>query len=85
MTKKHKATQTLVWEELAKLTLGEWDDKGMSLNNVTNMEIKSSIHIIAYKIYSSSYENNVPCKVVDQAYKVVKKNLSFELSKLHHI
>lgn len=57
----------------------------MHLNNVTDMEIKFGIHVIAYKIYNSSRSNIVPCEVVDLAYKFVKNNLSFDLTELQHI
>ena len=85
MIEKAKTTKTLGWEKLKKLKLIEWDNRGMKLNNVTDMEIKFSIDVIINKIYNSSHPNSMPCEVVDLAYKVVKKNLSFELSKLHHI
>ncbi len=54
----------------------------MKINNVTDMELKFGIHVIAHKIYSLSRLNSVSCEVVDLAYKVVKNNLSLELSKL---
>lgn len=54
MLEKSKATKTIARGELTKLTLAEWDDIGMELNNVTDMEIKFKIPIIAHKIYSSS-------------------------------
>ena len=54
----------------------------MKLNGVIDMEIKFGIHVILHEIYSSIYLNNIPCEVVDLEYKVVKKNLSFDLAKL---
>ena len=82
MLNKVKTTKTLGREELQKKTLAEWDDIGLKINNVTDVELRFGIHIIAHKIYSSSQLNNVPCEVVDLAYKVVKKNLEFDLSDL---
>ena len=57
----------------------------MKLNNVTDMEIKFNIHVISHKIYSSSQPNIVFLEAVDLAYKVVKKNFSFDLAELQHI
>ena len=54
----------------------------MKLTRVTNMEIKFSIHVIAHKIYNNNRKNNVACEVVDLAYKVVNKDLSFDLAEL---
>ena len=54
MLSKAKSTKTLGWEELQKKTLAEWDKKGLKINNVTDVELRFSIHIIAQKIYSSS-------------------------------
>ena len=80
MLSKEKTTKTLGWEELQKKTLAEWDGRGLKINNVTNIELRFGIHIIAHKIYNLSQLNSVPCEVVDLAYKVVKKNLEYDLS-----
>ena len=54
MLTKAKTTKTLGWEELQKKTLVEWDGRGLRINNVTDIELRFFIHIIAHKIYSSS-------------------------------
>lgn len=82
MLDRLKTTKTLALGELIKKTLEEWDERGLKINNVTNIEIKFGIHVISHEIYNSSRPNNAPCEAVDLAYKVVKKNLSFDLSKL---
>ena len=51
----------------------------MKISNVSDVELKFGIHIIAHKIYNSSRLNSVPCEAVDLAYKVVKKNLEYDL------
>ena len=82
MLAKAKMTKTLGWDELEKKTLEQWDDRGMKISSVIDMELKFWIHIIAHKIYSSSRLNSVSCEAVDLAYKVVKNNLSLDLGKL---
>ena len=52
----------------------------MKISNVSNVELKFCIHIIAHKIYSSSWLNSVLCEVIELAYKVVKKNLEYDLA-----
>ena len=79
MLAKAKMTKTLGWAELEKKTLGEWDNRGMKISSVVDMELKLSIHIIAHKIYSSSWLNNMSYEVVDLTYKVVKNNFPFDL------
>ena len=74
-----KVTKNLPQAELTKKARAEWDGRGMKLNGVTNMEIKFSIHVIAHKMYKSSQQNSVPCEAMDPDYKVVNKNLSFDL------
>lgn len=74
--------KTLGQVKLAKRTLTKWDGKGMKLNRVTDMEIKLGIHVIVHKIYNSSRLNNVSYKAIDLSYKVVKNNLSFDLTEL---
>ena len=82
MLSKAKATKTLGRDELQKKTLAEWDGRGLKINNVIDLELRFGIYIIAYKIYSSSQLNSVSCEVVDLAYKVVKKNLDYDLSEV---
>ena len=82
MLAKAKMTKTLGQDELEKKILAEWDGKGMKISNVTNIELKFKIHIIAHKIYFLSRLNSVSCEAVDLAYKVVKTNLSFDLAEL---
>ena len=82
MLNKVKTTKTLGWDELQQKTLAEWDGKGLKINNVTDMELRFGIQIIAHKIYNSNRLNSVPCEAIDLAYKVVKKNLEFDLSDL---
>lgn len=79
MLNKAKSTKTLGQEELQKKTLAEWDDKGLKICNVSNIELRFQIHIIAHKIYISNRLNSVSCEAIDLAYKVVKKNLEFDL------
>ena len=80
MLSKAKTSKTLGQEELQKKTLAERDSRGLKINNVTNVELRFGIHIITHKIYSLSRLNSVPCEAVDLAYKVVKKNLEYDLS-----
>lgn len=77
---KAKTTKTLVHEELRKKTLAEQNGRVLKIKNVTNIELRFDIHIISHKIYSLSQSNNIPYEVVDLAYKVIKKNLEFDLS-----
>ena len=79
MLSKAKTTKTLGQEELQKKTLAKWDGRGLKFNNVTNVELRFGIHIITHKIYISIQLNNIPCEAVDLAYKVMKKNLEFDL------
>ena len=80
MLSKAKAIKTLGRDELQKKTLAKWDGRGLKINNVMDLELRFGIYIIAYKIYSSSQLNSVSCDAVDLAYKVVKKNLDYDLS-----
>lgn len=85
MLENDKVTKNLPWAQLTNKTLSKWDGRGMKLNGVVDIEIKIWIHVVAHKIYSSIHPNNVPCEVVDLAYKVVKNKISFDLAKLQLI
>ena len=50
MPSKAKTTKTLGWDELQKKTLAKWDGRGLKIKNVTDLELKFGIYIIAYKI-----------------------------------
>ena len=67
---------------MEKETLAEWDGRGLKINTVTDPELRFGIYVIAYRIYSSSWLNSVACEAVDLAFKMVKKNLEFDLSDL---
>lgn len=82
MLKKPKTAKTLAQGALVKKILAEWDGRGMKLNNVTNMEIKIRIHIISHKIYNLHMYKTISYEEIDLAYKVVKDNLSFDLTDL---
>lgn len=79
MLNKVKVSKTLGRDQLQKKTLIEWDDKGLKISNVSNMELRFGIHIITHKVYSSSRLNSVPHEALDLAYKVFKKNFEFDL------
>ena len=79
MLSKVKTTKTLSKEELQKKTLAEWDGRGLKISSVTDVDLRFGIHIIAHKIYSSSQSNSVPCEAVNLAYKIIKKNMEFDL------
>ena len=80
MLSKAKARKTLGQDELQKKTLAKWDGRGLKINNAMDLELRFGIYIVAYKIYSSSRLNSVSCEAVDLAYKVVKKNMDYDLS-----
>lgn len=82
MMERAKATKNLPWVELTKKTNAKWDDRGMKLHGVIDMEIRFAIHVIAHKIYRSNRKNSVPCEAVDLAYKITKNHLSFDLVEL---
>lgn len=71
MLNKARTMKPLDQVELAKRTLVKWDGRGTKLSGVTNIELKFGIHVIAHKIYSSSWLNNVSCEAVNLEYKVV--------------
>jgi hypothetical protein len=82
MLNKAKSTKALSQKDLLKETLAEWDGRGLKVSTISDIELRFGIHIITHKIYSSSRLNSVPCEAVDLAFKIVKKNLEFDLSEL---
>ena len=54
----------------------------MAINTITKPLLDFAVRIISYKFYQSSRLNSVPCIVVDVAYKLVKKDHTYDLAEL---
>ena len=54
----------------------------MAIDTITEPLLDLVVRIISHKFYQSSRLNNLPCIVVDGAYKLVKKDHTYDLAKL---
>lgn len=54
----------------------------MSIDTITEPLLDFYVRIISHKFYHSSRLNNVPCIAVDVSHKLVKKDHTYDLSKL---
>ena len=54
----------------------------MTIDTITKPLLNFAVRIISHKFYQSSKFNNVPCIVVDVAYKLVKKDQTYDLVEL---
>ena len=54
----------------------------MTIDIVTKPLLHFVVRIISHKFYQSSRLNSVPCIAIDVAYKLVKKDHTYELEKL---
>ncbi len=54
----------------------------MTIDTITDPLLDFFIRIISHKFYQSSRLNSVPCIVLDVAYKLVKKDHTYDLADL---
>ena len=50
MMTKAKTRKSLGWAKVEKRTLVEWNERGIKVSNIIDIELKFGIHIIAQKI-----------------------------------
>ena len=82
MLNKAKVTKTLGKAELVKKTLAEWDERGIKITGIIDMELKFGFYVVSERIYSSNHLNSVSCEAENLALKIVKNNMAFNLAKL---
>ena len=69
--------------ETIKKNIGEkWNNRGMTNDTITKPLLDFAVRIISPKFYQSSRLNSTPYIVVDVAYKLVKKDHTYDLVEL---
>ena len=69
-------------ETIEKNTGAKWNNRGMTIDTITKSLLDFFVRIISHKFYQSSRLNSVPCMAVDVAYKIVKKDHTYDLADL---
>ena len=69
-------------EAIEKNIGAKWNNRGMTIDTIKDPLLEFTMRIISHKFYQSSKLNSVPCIVVDVAYKLVKKDHTYDLAKL---
>lgn len=59
-----------------------WNNRGMAIDTIIEPLLDFIVRIISHKFYQSSRLNSVPCIAVDVAYKLVKKDHTYDLVEL---
>ena len=54
----------------------------MIIDTVTNLLLDFVVRVISHKFYQSSRLNSVPCIAIDVAFKLVKKDHTYDLAEL---
>lgn len=71
-------------EVIERNTGARWNNRGMAIDTITDPLLDFAVRIISHKFYQSSKLNSVPCIAVDVAYKLVKKDHTYDLAELMH-
>ena len=60
----------------------KWNNRGMTIDTITEPLLDFVVRIISHKFYQSSRLNSVPYIAVDVSYKLVKKDHTYKLADL---
>ena len=69
-------------EAIENNTSAKWNNRGMTIDTITKPLLDFVVRVISHKFYQSSRLNNAPCIAVDVAYKLVKKDHTYDLAEL---
>ena len=69
-------------ETIEKNIRAKWNNRGMTIDTIKDPLLDFAVRIVSHKFYQSSRLNNVPCIVVDVAYKLVKNDHTYDLAEL---
>ena len=69
-------------EAIEKNTGAKWNKRGMTIDTVTDPLLDFAVRVISHKFYQYRRMNSVPYIAVDVAYKLVKKDHSYDLAEL---
>jgi hypothetical protein len=69
-------------EEITLNTGAIWNNRGMTISTIKDLELDFGVRVIAHKFYQLSRLDSVPCTTVNQAWKIVKKNHTYDLAEL---
>jgi len=69
-------------QTVTEATGSKFDKRAMTIEDITDLDIKFASMIIGYKIYHSSRENSVSGTAVYTAYEMLRKNVDYDLCEL---
>lgn len=67
---------------IEKNTGEKWNNRGMTIDTIIDSLLDFAVKVISHKFYQSSKLNSVPCIAVDVAYKLIKKDHTYDLAEL---
>ena len=77
-----KTLQSDKREIIEKNTGTKWNNRGMTIDTVTDPLLDFAVRIISHKFFQSSKLNSVPCIAIDVAYKIIKRDHTYDLAEL---
>ena len=69
-------------EAIEKNIGAKWNNRGMTIDTIKEPLIDFFVRVISHKFYQSNKLNSVPYIAVDVAYKLVKKDHTYDLAEL---
>ena len=77
---QHKTLRSDSKEAIERNTRAKWNKRGMTIDTITDPLLDFVVRVISHKFYQSNRLNSVQCIVVDVAYKLVKKDHTYDLA-----
>ena len=69
-------------ETIEKNTSTKWNNRGMTIGTIKDPLLDFAVRIVSHKFYQSSRLNSVPYIAVNVAYKLIKKDHTYDLVEL---
>jgi len=87
VTRLHSSGGIPVLKSVKNQTLSEaigskFDKRAMTIDDISDPDVKFASMIIGYKIYHSSRENSIPGTAIYTAYEMLRKNADYDLCQL---
>ena len=69
-------------EVIERNTRAKWNKRGMAIDIVIDPLLDFVVKVFSHKFYQSKKLNTIPCISIDVAYKLVKKDHTYDLAEL---
>ena len=77
---RHKTLRSDSKEAIERNTRAKWNKMAMTIDTITDPLLDFAVRVISHKFYQFSRLNSIPCIIVNVAYKLIKKDHTYDLA-----